>query len=155
MNLLGVQNEKIMKNLIISLFLCLLIINPCFGDGKLIENSFIPNQDLEKFIIQRLDLSTFRNSLGPRRESNMRFFSDFGIKATKISNGYIEFDSSDWVYAIEIIRKKDENSDGIEDLVISFFDKSKTGTYDTNTWLLVTRFSEDGNLIALSYEPNQ
>ena len=121
--------------------------------GKI--KSFIPQEKVEHFVINRLNLATFRNSLGSRRRSGMRYFAELGIKPTKIEQGRIEFDLNDWYYEITILRRADENSDGIEDLVIRFVDQSKPGTYQTQHEYLVTSFGNDGSLIAIAYEPRK
>lgn len=119
------------------------------------QQKLIPDENIENFIVQNLNLSSFRNSFGPRRLPGMRRFSGFGIKPTKISDGLIVFDTSDWKYTIKILRKGDENGDGIEDLVITFIDSAKHGTYHTSNNYVLSRFSEKGDLVAIAFEPHK
>ena len=114
--------------------------------------SHLPSRDIEQFIVQKLDLSTFRNSLGPRRQPGMRLFSDFGLQPRTQANGIIEFQDAEWYYKVKVLGRGDYNWDGLEDLMICFTDQSLQGTYRTDTPLLVTRYSKDGLLIAVAYE---
>lgn len=114
--------------------------------------SHLPSKDIEKFVVEKLDLSTFRNSFGPRREPGMRTFADFGLGPTTASNGIIEFKEDDWNYTVKILGRRDYNNDGIEDLAIRFTDRSLVGSYRTESQLLLTRYSNDGKLIAIAYE---
>ena len=120
-------------------------------DGETI--SFIPKKNIEKFIVDKLDLSIFRNSFGPARYPGMRFFKDFGMEPSKIQDGVIKFEESDWYYEIKILKRGDVNRDGVEDVVIQFTDDALLGSYLTSNTYLLTRYSKDGNLIAIAYEP--
>ena len=114
--------------------------------------SYIPSNYLGRFVTDNLDLSTFRNSLGPRRESGMRTFSDFGINPSLLSETKAELTTPDWYYSIEIIKRGDVNGDGVEDLVLCFTDDSREGSYLTRDTILTTRYSDRTLLIALRYE---
>lgn len=114
--------------------------------------SYLPSKDVEKFVVEQLDLSTFRNSFGPRREPGMRSFADFGLRPKTASNGIIEFKEVDWNYTVTILGRRDYNNDGIEDLAIRFTDRSLVGSYQTESQLLLTRYSNEGKLIAIAYE---
>lgn len=113
----------------------------------------IPKDRLGQLVVDRLDLTTFRSSLGPSRSKGMRHFSDLGMKPTKLGDEVIEFDSEDWLLRITILERADKNGDGVEDLVVRFDDEAKKGSYHQSTKLLLTRFSDRGDLIAIAYEP--
>ena len=115
--------------------------------------SFIPTHQVESFIYEKLDLASFRNSLGPSRMPNTHHFSEWGIQPTKIEEGRIEMETCDWFYSIQIIDRRDVNKDGLEDLLIEFFDAAKHGTYRTRNRYLVTRYSSGSCLIAIAFEP--
>ncbi len=114
--------------------------------------SYLPAVDIERFIVEKLDLSTFRNSLGPRRGPGMRVFAHFGLRPQTWSNGLIEFKEEGWYYRVRVLGHGDFNRDGIEDVAVCFTDQSLVGTYRTEMPLLLTRFSDDGWLIAIAYE---
>jgi len=116
--------------------------------------SYIPSEGLEQFIVDRLDLTTFRNSLGPMRSAGMRHFADMGLVPTEISDGRIVFETETWYYSLEIEDRRDVNGDGLEDLLIRFTDDSIEGTYLTVYVYLMTCFSEGSDLIALAYGPS-
>lgn len=115
--------------------------------------SYIPSDGLEQFIVEKLDLTTFRNSLGPARTAGMRHFSDMGLVPSDISEGRIVFETESWYYCLEVIDKREVNKDGIEDLLIWFTDDSIDGTYLTVYVYLITCLSEGSDLIALAYGP--
>ena len=83
----------------------------------------------------------------------MRHFADLGMKPTMVAEGKVEFDSEDWFYAIAVLERADKNGDGIEDIVVQIDDRAKKGTYSTSNKLLLTRFSDSGDLIAIAFEP--
>lgn len=115
--------------------------------------SYIPSEGVEQFIVERLDLTTFRNSLGPLRSAGMRHFSDMGLVPTEISEGRMVFETGSWYYSLEILDRRDVNGDGLEDLLIRFTDDSIEGTYLTVYVYLMTCLSEGSDLIAIAYGP--
>ena len=116
--------------------------------------SYMPSRELEQFIVERLNLTTFRNSFGPARSPGMRYFSDMGLRPTEMSEGRIVFETESWYYCIEVVERRDVNRDGIEDLLIRFTDDSIGGTYLTVYMYLLTCLSEDSDLIAIAYGPS-
>ena len=116
--------------------------------------SYMPSEGIEEFIVDRLDLTTFRNSLGPARGPGMRYFSHMGLTPTEISEGRIVFETESWYYCIELVERGDVNHDGIEDLQICFTDDSIYGTYLTQYIYLLTCFSDESDLIAIAYGPS-
>lgn len=113
----------------------------------------IPRERQGWFLVERLDLTTFRSSLGPSRSKGMRHFSDLGMKPTKVGDKLVEFDSDDWLLRLTILERADKNGDGIEDLVVQVDDQAKKGSYNQSSKLLLTRFSDRGDLIAIAFEP--
>ena len=114
--------------------------------------SYLPHGAVERFVAENLDLASFRNSFGPRRSAGQRTFSSFGMSPKVVANGVILYEDTDWSYRIEIKGRGDFNRDGIEDLSLCFTDRAKEGSYSTVDSLLVTRYSNDGLLVALNYQ---
>lgn len=115
--------------------------------------SFIPKDKVGAFLAAHLDLTTFRNSLGPRRRPGQRHFADFGLKPTQVREQSVEFETEDWRFSLAVTERRDVNGDGVEDLVVRFTDQARHGTYATSEKLLVTRYSEMSGLIALAFTP--
>jgi hypothetical protein len=113
--------------------------------------SYFPAKALPAFLVKNLDIASFRNSLGPKRQGE-RTFAELGITPTKIGPDVVEFDSPDWYYRIRVLRREDINRDGIEDLELCFTDRAKQGSYSTQQPLLVTKYSSSMLATALSYE---
>ena len=116
------------------------------------QKSFLPKKDIEQFIVEHLDLSTFRSSFGARRQPGQRTFEDLGETPTSVEPGKIEFKSNDWLYSIRILGRKDYNKDGLEDVAICFTDRALQGSYYSSEPLLLTRYTSAGNLIAVAFQ---
>lgn len=134
--------------------LTLLISGISYGEETSEIISYLPEENLEQFIADRLDITTFRNSLGPARNYGNRYFIDMGLTPTEISPGMIVFETEDWYYRIEVVGQADANKDGIEDLLITFQDDSKEGTYLTEYLYLLVCLSPESDLIAIAYGPS-
>jgi len=140
------------KFILFAVFILLLSNVSSAQDTRIV--SYIPLEGLEQFIIDRLDLTTFRNSFGPARSPGMRHFIDMDLTPSEISEGRIVFETESWYYCIDVVERKDSNKDGIEDILIRFTDDSIGGSYLTVYVYLLTCFSEDSNLIALAFGPS-
>jgi hypothetical protein len=109
-----------------------------------------PSTDLAEFVFTRLDLTTFRNSTGPKREPGARFFSDLGIRPTKVSADEAMHDG-DWLYAVLVLERRDFNGDQVEEVAICFTDSAQNGgTYSTQKPLLLQLVGR--RAIALDFE---
>lgn len=115
--------------------------------------SYFPAKDLGRFLSEKFDLATIRSSFGPRRTPAKRTFADFGMKPSQLAEDSVVFlTPGDWLYEIRVVARGDFNRDGIEDLEVCFADHALNGgTYDVAQGLLLTRYSGDGYVIALSY----
>ncbi len=115
--------------------------------------SYFPNKDLGRFLSEKFDLATVRSSFGPRRTPSKRTFADFGMRPSQLTEESVVFlIPGDWLYELRVVARGDFNRDGIEDLKVCFVDHALNGgTYDAAQGLLLTRYSGDGYVIALSY----
>jgi hypothetical protein len=114
--------------------------------------SFLPKEDIERFIVDHFDLGTIRSSFGPRRGPGQRTFKDLGETSPVIGKGTIEFKSDGWFRGIRILGRGDYNKDGIEDLAVCFVDRALKGSYSSQQPLLLTRYGPNERLIAISYQ---
>ena len=117
-----------------------------------VTQTFFPEKDLAQFLVENLDLSTFRNSLGPRRSEARRTFATLGIVPTQVQTDSVVLEDNAWFYSLRILRRTDINRDGFEDLEVCFTDRAKQGTYSTQQALLITRYSASSYAVALKYE---
>jgi hypothetical protein len=114
--------------------------------------SFFPPTAVAEFLVNYLDLSTIRSSLGPRRSISKRTFASLGIVPTHVEPDEAVLDSNEWYYSLRVFRRADINGDGLEDLEVCFTDHAKAGTYSSQQSLLVTRYAATGYAVALKYE---
>ncbi len=137
-------------------FLCLtlLIAGVSYSEGTYETISYLPEENLEQFIVDRLNITTFRNSFGPARGPGMCYFADMGLSPTEISQGRIVFETESWYYCIEVVEQADVNKDGIEDLLITFLDDSKGGSYLTQYIYMLVCLTGESDLIAIAYGPS-
>ncbi|MDN8600265.1 hypothetical protein Q0A17_12695 [Citrobacter sp. S2-9] len=102
-------------------------------------------------IYDKLNISTFRSSLMPKRTKDQLYLSQTELPAPEyFSNGF-SIDNKDWIYTFSVIEKKDKNRDGVVDYTICFSDKSKMGTYYSVQPMLISPLGIDGQFIALSF----
>ena len=109
-----------------------------------------PSGNLATFVFQHLDLTTFRNSTGPRRQEGQRLFADLGIKATRTSDTEAVSESDDWTYSIKVIARRDFNRDGVQEVAICFTDTARQGSYNVQQPLLLQWL--EGRAVALAYD---
>ncbi|WP_420455887.1 hypothetical protein [Rubrivirga sp.] len=103
-------------------------------------------------LLSELDLSSFRNSTGPRREPSQRTLADLGVAVTQAGGDRAEARSDSWLYALTVLARSDANGDGEPDVSLCFEDRAlNSGSYDTRTALLVQRVG--GRWVALRFEP--
>ncbi len=108
-----------------------------------------PEKDLAKFVFEHLDLSSFRNSTGPRRRAGQRFFKDLGIHPSQVSATEATTDG-EWRYSVRILGKRDYNRDGVEEVLICFSDVSQGGGSYLTKSSYILQFV-DNRAIALAY----
>src|SRR6478609_9566853 len=109
-----------------------------------------PSSNLAEFVFTHLDLTSFRNSTGPRRETGKRYFGDLGIKPNKVSATSAVSDVDGWTYSVRILGQRDYNKDGVQEIAICFSDDAQEGTYSTQHPYLVQLL--EGRAVALGYD---
>lgn len=136
--------------LVVGFLISILLLSPVTAANV---ESYFPTQELGRLLTERFDLATIRSSFGPRRTPEKRTFADFGIKPSQSTDNSVVFlIPGDWLYELRIVARGDFNRDGIEDLKVCFIDRALNGgTYDSAEGLLLTRYSWDGYVIALSF----
>jgi hypothetical protein len=109
-----------------------------------------PDRDLARFVFERLDLSSFGNSTGPRRRPGQRFFRELGIHPNKVSDTEAASNGEEWSYSVQILGKADYNKDGVVDVLVCFHDIAQNGgSYFTRNPYVLQLI--DGRAIALLY----
>ena len=116
------------------------------------QRSYLPKTELSKYIFEKLDITTFRSSLGPLRTIGQRHSGELGLTATKQAKNLLAIETEDWLYEFEIIRVADINGDGLVDIEVCFRDKAKMASYNTQEPLLLSQFEKDGPLIAINFQ---
>lgn len=137
-----------MKQLILAL-VTLISTSVCAQDAS---RSYLPKTALAQYIFEKLDITTFRSSLGPQRAIGQRHFAQLGLTATTQAKNLLAIETEDWLYEFEIIRVADVNRDGLTDIEVCFRDKAKMATYNTQEPLLLSQSEKDGPLIAIHFQ---
>lgn len=139
-----------LTNAVAAFFVSGLLFSPVQAETS---TSYFPTAGLGDLLSSRFDLATIRSSFGPRRTAEKRTFSDFGMKPTQSTEDSVVFmNPGHWLYELRVIARGDFNGDGVEDLKVCFLDRALNGgTYDSAQGLLLTRYSSDGYVIALSF----
>jgi hypothetical protein len=98
-------------------------------------------------LARRLDVSTFRSSLGPRIDDSHRVLADFApsvtTSATEASLGGL-----DWRFRLRIVAVGDFDRDGTADWLVWLTDEAKDGNYRDYRALLIPNVSRPGLLAA-------
>lgn len=110
-----------------------------------------PDRQLAKFVFERLDISSFRNSTGPRRKPGQRYFSDLGVRPDKLTETVASSDNGgEWFYQVRILGKSDYNKDGVQEVAICFSDAATNGgSYRTTNHYVLQLL--DGRAVALAF----
>lgn len=124
---------------------------PLFAGSSV--RSYFPHENIPEFLVKHLDLASFRSSMGPRREAGKNTFYKLGIRQWKFSQNKAVHDTGGWYYKIRVLKVKDVNDDGIEDIEVCFSDRATNGgTYNTQKPVLITKYSKSTPPIAIKYE---
>ncbi len=110
-----------------------------------------PDRELAKFVFERLDISSFRNSTGPRRKPGQRHFADLGIHPTKLTDTTASSDErGEWFFQIRVLGKSDYNKDGAQEVAICFSESAQNGGRYRAVSHYVLQLVE-GRAVALAY----
>jgi hypothetical protein len=99
------------------------------------------NEPYSSQIINQLDLSTFRSSLGPRLDKNKKTLADFAFKDIKTNYNNVMINDNSWTYEFTLLARGDFTGDGTEDLLVRFLDQAEEGTYFSLQTLVLERGS--------------
>ena len=103
-------------------------------------------------VYAKLNLTSFRNSTGPARRKEDKYFSDLGLQLSELTSTAFVVETEDWVYTVTVLEIKDFNGDGIVDIAICFNDNAKLATYHAQQSILITQYVEGEDYIALKFE---
>ena len=136
-----------MKRFVALTTLGMLALTPLLAADKASASLAWPDRDLARFVFEHLDLSSFRNSTGPRRKTGQRTFKDLNISPTRVTDTEAASDD-DWLYSIQVLGKRER--DGIQEVMICFRDIAQNGGSYSSVDHYVLRLIE-GRAIALAF----
>ena len=95
------------------------------------------NEAVLRQIYEELDLRSFSSSFSQKVKTNPdKLTIAENLIKPRISyndtKGELQIETDSWSYSLAMLERGDFNMDGIEDMKISFTDKSKIGTYNTS-----------------------
>ncbi len=110
----------------------------------LLNGKIEPNNHILQEVFDKLDVTSFSNSIGPRREKDKKTFSDYGAFIVKIDNKklFISGENYTWKYTITLL---DKTNDGIK---VCFEDRANNGGTYASQEALLLKFSENNFLQA-------
>jgi hypothetical protein len=100
------------------------------------EGEIYPKENLAQFVIERLDVTSFPSSLGPRRVTGKTSFEDYGIVPRRVEGleAVVEEQNGGWIFRIKVLRR---TASGI---FVCLEDRAGNGgTYHTQQVLWLTR----------------
>ena len=95
-----------------------------------------PATEVGAELVEKLDLASFRNSTGPRREAGKHRFADYGFAVAERSGTRTGLTSAngDWDMGFDVLNVTDTS------VTLCFFDMARNGgTYRATSALLVKR----------------
>ncbi|WP_157798193.1 hypothetical protein [Aeromonas cavernicola] len=129
-----------------------LLLTLFISSSVLADSDVITRGDLQD-IYNNLNIATFSSSLMPKRLNNEQIYlRQFDLPQPTFTENMITIDSSNFTYSFEVLKKSDGNRDGIVDYAVCFSEKSKIGTYDARTPLLISPLGIGGQIIALGFK---
>lgn len=145
----GVSLEKARVDRVFSEYQTCLVLS-ILRYGQTPRVSYFKHGALGDQILKDLNLATLRSSLYPRAKSPKQgfTFSDFKFSSIQTSPHSLTLEDEGWRYGVDVLAAGDFNGDGIEDVVATFYDDAKTGTYFSITTLLLTQTEPDGRIAA-------
>lgn len=131
-----------MLSRIFMLSAALVLTLPCLaisGEGRL------PSEHQAQFVVEHLDVTSFPNSIGPRREPNKRTLLDYGYSTVTYhgdENAALQSPDRDWAMGVTVLAQDETGA------VICWTDKAENGGSYNVQHPLKLRLSESGFLIA-------
>ena len=112
--------------------------------------SYFNHEALGEQILNHLNLATLHSSLYPRAKSPKQgfTFSDFKFPSVKTAPHSLTIEDQGWHYGVDVLAASDFDGDGIEDVVATFYDDAKAGTYFSIATLLLTQTVSGGWIVA-------
>ncbi len=105
--------------------------------------------DFSTVVMDELDLSGFRSSLGPRLEENKVTLSAFSFSNVTQYTDKVSINDEGWTYEFTLLARGDFSSDGNEDLLVRFLDQSGDSSYFSLQTLLLVKIGIDSKLTAM------
>jgi len=104
-----------------------------FASSALVSAAPTPasKQKIARQVIARLDVTSFPNSIGPRRQKGKKTFADYGFKRVTMTRNGADLiqafgDNDDWLMSIEVLRASSS------EILICLQDKAENGgTYNS------------------------
>ena len=118
-------------------------VNSVAGSAK---NVKLPEKDIASYVVKHLDVTTFRSSIGPRRETGKTAFSDYGFKIISITPLTAELKSEElnWAMQIRVLRHTASS------ITICFHDVAENGgSYNAQSCLRLREAPNSDKLIAV------
>lgn len=107
--------------------------------GKHAARTQFQNKDRIKDVHDHLDLTSFRSSIGPMHIASISEYTSTIPSTVSTTACSLIIDNDDWSYRFDIVASGDFDNDSQEDLLAILRDRSKLGSYNATSILLLSR----------------
>jgi hypothetical protein len=100
------------------------------------DSSLYPKEHLAQFVAEKLDVTSFPSSIGPRRTKGRYTFGDYGFVARKVTEkeAVLELEDGGWRFRLGVLERTDAG------IVLCLEDQALNGgSYHTQSVLLLSR----------------
>jgi hypothetical protein len=86
--------------------------------------------NLAGYVVDHLDLTSFANSIGPRRQAGKTTFADYGYRPVTVTDQFAELRDDGWYLSLKVLHHTSDQ------VTVCFVDRSENGgTYATQRTL--------------------
>ncbi len=104
--------------------------------GMAQSDTVYPVKDVVQFVVDRLDVTSFPSSIGPRREKNKTSFKDYGFTKREIKGNEVvlEEEGGGWKFTVAVLKRSDQG------ILVCIADRAVNGgSYNTQGPLFLVR----------------
>ncbi|WP_328184926.1 hypothetical protein [Marinobacter sp. OP 3.4] len=118
-----------------------------------VQQPYRPDVPAGEVLRNRLDLRSFRSSLGPASSHYHTLAEISGELPVQVDDNTVTLESDDWYIQLEVVARADVDNDGHEDWLIWLTDEAREGNYRGYDSLVIHNVAGNGLLEASPIGP--